>query len=215
MILGVSMAQWFYIFEGAGVTILVSLFGFIGGIAFGLPLALMRSSKNVLLVKLSGLFIHSLQGIPLPVMMFLVYFGISILGTNLSALLSAAIAMTLYSSVFLGEIWKGCIQSISKEQWEAAECLSLSKVQVLRFVIFPQAFRMAIPPTVGFLVQIIKNSSYAVVIGLFELTYSAKVVNNSTFQPFVVFTVAALIYFVLCYPLASLSYHLERKLNKR
>jgi polar amino acid transport system permease protein len=82
-------------------------------------------------------------------------------------------------------------------------------------VILPQAGRIAIPPTVGFLVQIVKNSSYAVVIGFFDLTYSSRVVNNSTFEPFIVFTIAALIYFAMCYPLSRLAARLESKYQKR
>src|SRR3546814_6170663 len=83
---------------------------------------------------------------------------------------------------------------------ESSDSLAFNHIQTLTYIILPQAFRVAIPPTVGFLVQIVKNSSYAVVIGFFDLTYSAKIVNNSTFKPFAVFTVAALIYFILCYP---------------
>lgn len=214
MFMGVSFEQWLYILKGAGITLVVSSFGFIGGTVVGLPLSILRSSRNKLIRRVAAVYVQIMQGIPLPVMMFLVYFGLSIVGYDLPALVSAAIAMTVYSSAFLGEIWKGCILSIPTSQWEAAECLSLSKFQVLRFVILPQAVRMAIPPTVSFLVQIIKNSSYAIVIGLFELTYSAKVINNSTFHPFVVFTVAGCIYFVICYPLSSLSYRLERRLHR-
>ncbi len=100
-------------------------------------------------------------------------------------------------------------------QWEASHSLAFNGLQTLAYIILPQAFRVAIPPTVGFLVQIIKNSSYAVVIGFFDLTYSARVVNNSTFKPFAVFTAAALIYFILCYPLSLLSYRLEKKLKDK
>ena len=146
--------------------------------------------------------------------MFVVYFGISIGGFDLPALVAAGLAMTAYSSAYLGEIWKGCIQAVPKNQWEAAECLALRPLQRVAYVILPQAVRIAIAPTVGFLVQIIKNSSYAVVIGFFDLTYSARVVNNSTFKPFVVFTIAAIIYFAICYPLSSLSYWLERRLKR-
>ncbi len=163
----------------------------------------------------TGAYVQLVQGVPLPVIMFVVYFGISISGFDLPALVAAGMAMTAYSSAYLGEIWKGCIQAVPRTQWEAAECIALRPLQRVAYVILPQAVRIAIAPTVGFLVQIIKNSSYAVVIGFFDLTYSARVVNNSTFKPFVVFTVAAVIYFAICYPLSSLSYRLERRLTRR
>ena len=215
MIFGVTWDQWLFVLKGAGWTLLLSLFGFIGGTLCGLPVAIMRASTNRLARYASGAYVQLIQGIPLPVVMFLVYFGISIGGFDLPALVAAGIAMTLYSSAFLGEIWKGCILAIPRAQWEASESLALGRLQVLIHVILPQAMRIAIPPTVGFLVQIIKNSSYAVVIGFFELTYSARVINNSTFKPFAVFTVAAIIYFLICYPLSSWSYRLEKKLHRK
>ncbi|MEO6983942.1 MAG: amino acid ABC transporter permease [Paralcaligenes sp.] len=212
---GITYDQWFFVLKGAGWTIVLSLLGFIGGTLLGLPLAIARASGRMLSGWLSGLYVKLVQGIPLPVMMFIVYFGISIAGYDLPALVAAGLAMTLYSSAFLGEIWRGCIESVPVTQWEASDCLAFSKLQTLAFIILPQAFRVAIPPTVGFLVQIIKNSSYAVVIGFFDLTYSARVINNSTFKPFAVFTVAALIYFMMCYPLSLLSYRLEKKLKSK
>ena len=211
---GISIAQLLFIFKGAGWTLVLSAMGFVGGAVIGLPLALARARGGAVLRGLTGAYVQLVQGVPLPVIMFVVYFGISIGGFDLPALVAAGLAMTAYSSAYLGEIWKGCIQAVPRTQWEAAECLALRPLQRVIHVILPQAVRIAIAPTVGFLVQIIKNSSYAVVIGFFDLTYSARVVNNSTFKPFVVFTIAALIYFAICYPLSSLSYRLERRLKR-
>ena len=147
--------------------------------------------------------------------MGLCFFGPSLFGLGeLSALAAAALAMTIYSSAFLGEIWRGCIQAVPRNQWEAAECLGLSRLQRMGKVILPQALRIATPPTVGFLVQIIKNTSIAsLVIGYSELAYNAKILNNSTFQPFIYFGCAAILYFAMCYPLSRWSRYLERKLN--
>ncbi|OYZ88998.1 MAG: amino acid ABC transporter permease, partial [Xanthobacter sp. 17-67-6] len=93
-------------------------------------------------------------------------------------------------------------------------CLALTSTQRFVFVILPQALRIAVPPTVGFLVQIVKNTSYSVVINFFDLTYSAKVINNSTFRPFTVFTIAALIYFAICFPMSLLASRFERRLHR-
>ena len=212
---GISIEQLLFIFKGAGWTLVLSAMGFVGGAVIGVPLALARSRGGRMLRVTTGAYVQLVQGVPLPVIMFVVYFGISISGFDLPALVAAGMAMTAYSSAYLGEIWKGCIQAVPRTQWEAAECIALRPLQRVAYVILPQAARIAIAPTVGFLVQIIKNSSYAVVIGFFDLTYSARVVNNSTFKPFVVFTVAAVIYFAICYPLSSLSYRLERRLTRR
>ena len=212
---GISIDQLFFIFKGAGWTLVLSAMGFVGGAVIGVPLALMRARGGCVLRALTGAYVQLVQGIPLPVIMFVVYFGISISGYDLPALIAAGLAMTAYSSAYLGEIWKGCIEAVPRTQWEAAECIALRPIQRVVYVILPQAVRVAIAPTVGFLVQIIKNSSYAVVIGVFDLTYSARLVNNSTFKPFVVFSIAAVIYFLICYPLSSLSYRLERRLKRQ
>ena len=180
----------------------------------GLPAAIARTSKNTPLRIAVASYINVVQGIPLPIIMFLAYFGISVAGFNVPALVAAGIAMTAYSSAFLAEIWRGSIESVPRAQWEAAECLALTDMQRLAHVILPQAVRISIPPTIGFLVQIIKNTSYAVVIGFADLTYSARLINNTTFQPFTVFSIAALLYFATCFPPSRFSKTLERKLNR-
>jgi polar amino acid transport system permease protein len=211
---GITFDHLLFIFKGAGWTIVLSALGFIGGTILGVPVALARSSRNVWLSRITGFFVQVVQGVPLPVIMFVVYFGISIAGFDLPALVAAGLALTAYSGAYLGEIWKGCIQAVPRTQWEASECLAMTPAQTAAYVILPQAGRIAIPPTVGFLVQIVKNSSYAVVIGFFDLTYSSRVINNSTFEPFVVFSIAALIYFAMCYPLSRLAARLESKYKK-
>ncbi|MCG5236295.1 amino acid ABC transporter permease [Xanthobacter oligotrophicus] len=212
--LGLTIEQIAYLFRGAGWTIVLSLLGFVGGTLLGLPVALARASKSRLLRFLSGLLVQLVQGIPLPVIMFVVYFGISIAGFDVPALVAAGVAMTLYSGAYLGEIWKGCILAVPRTQWEAGECLALTKTQRFIFVILPQALRIAVPPTVGFLVQIVKNTSYSVVINFFDLTYSAKVINNATYKPFTVFTIAALIYFAICFPMSLLASRFDRRLHR-
>ncbi|GGD40503.1 amino acid ABC transporter permease [Aureimonas glaciei] len=211
---GLTIDQILYIFQGAIWTIVLSLLGFVGGTVLGLPLAMARAARKRWVSRTASLYVQLIQGIPLPVIMFVVYFGMSIYGYNVSALVAAGMAMTLYSSAFLGEIWKGCLQSVPKTQWEAGECLALTSYQRFVFVILPQALRIAVPPTVGFMVQIVKNTSYSVVIGFIDLTYSAKVINNSTFNPFVVFTLAALIYFAICFPMSVFARRFERRLHR-
>ena len=212
---GISIDQLLFIFKGAGWTLVLSGMGFVGGAVIGVPLALMRARGGTVVRAVTGAYVQLVQGVPLPVIMFVVYFGISIAGYDVPALIAAGLAMTAYSSAYLGEIWKGCIQAVPRTQWEAAECIALRPIQRVVYVILPQAVRVAIAPTVGYLVHIIKNSSSAVVIGVFDLTYSARLVNNSTFKPFVVFSIAAVIYFLICYPLSSLSYRLERRLKRQ
>lgn len=111
----------------------------------------------------------------------------------------------------MGEIWRGALISIPRTQWEAALAIGLTYVEQLRHVIIPQATRVAIPPTVGFIVQLIKNTSLAAVIGFIELTREGQLTTAATFQPFAIYLIVAALYFSLCYPLTRYSRTLERK----
>jgi polar amino acid transport system permease protein len=153
------------------------------------------------------------QGTPLLMQLFLSYFGLSLIGLNVSAWTSAAIALTLYSSAFLAEIWRGCVNAVPAGQWLAAKAVALGFTQQLRFVIFPQALRIAVAPTVGFLVQVIKGTALASVIGFAELTKTGSTISNSTFKPFLVYSCVALMYFALCYPVSFYSKRLEARLR--
>jgi polar amino acid transport system permease protein len=195
-------------------TIGLSAIAFVGGGLLGFMVALARISSVKALRVAAATYIQIVQGTPLLVLLFLIYFGIAILGFDqVPAIIAAAAGLTIYSSGFLGEIWRGCIESVPKTQWEAAECLALSPWQRIVKVILPQALRIATPPTVGFLVQIVKNTSLASVVGFVELAQAGKLINNSIFEPFTVFIVVALFYFAICFPLSVWSRNLERKLN--
>ncbi len=201
--------------EGLWGTVVLSVLTFLFGGLAGFIIAMARISPIPAVSKGTSVYIEIMQGLPLLVLMGLCFYGPGILGyDSLTPLQAATFALTLYSSAYLGEIWRGCIQSVAKPQWEAAECLGLSRWQRMRTVILPQALRIATPPTVGFMVQIVKNTSIAsLIVGYAELSYNAKIINNSTFQPFLYFGIAALMYFAVCYPLSVQSRALERKLN--
>jgi polar amino acid transport system permease protein len=205
--------QVLFLLQAAGWTAAISLLGIVGGVLIGLPVALacVSDSRVVRLVATAG--IQLVQGTPLLVLMFLVYFGLSLTDLKLPALVATSLAMTIYAAAYLGEIWKGCIQAVPKAQWEAAECLGLSRGQRLVRVVLPQALRIATPPTVGFMVQIVKNSSLASVVGFVELAQAGKLVNNATFQPFASFGLVAAFYFAICYPMSIASRRLEIRLR--
>lgn len=204
-----------FLLLGAWGTVQLSALAFVGGGLIGLAVALARVSPVRAVRMAAAGYIQVIQGTPLLVLMGVCFFGPNIAGIgSVPAIVAAALAITVYASAFLGEIWRGCIHAVPRAQWEAAECLALTRWERMRRVILPQALRIATPPTVGFLVQIIKNTSIAsLVVGYAELSYNAKVLNNSTFQPFLYFGCAVVLYFILCYPLSRWSRALERKLN--
>ncbi|MSP75157.1 MAG: amino acid ABC transporter permease [Rhodospirillaceae bacterium] len=202
-----------YLLVAAQWTVVLSLIAFAGGSVLGLAIALMRVSKWGAARAIASGYIQLIQGTPLLIVLFLSYFGLGIIGLKLVPLVAAGISLTLYAGAFLGEIWRGCIEAVPKTQWEASDCLGLNRAQQYVYVILPQAMRIAIPPTVGFMVQIVKNTSLASVIGFVELARAGQIVNNSTFEPFVIFSCVAAIYFALCYPLSVASRTLERRAN--
>ncbi len=150
------------------------------------------------------------QGTPLLMQLFLAYFGLALFGINVSAWVAASLALTLYSSAFLTEIWRGCVNAIPKGQWEAADSLALNFREKMQYVVGPQALRIAVPPTVGFLVQVIKGTALASVIGFIELTKAGTMITNATFAPFTVYACVALLYFLLCWPVSAYARRLER-----
>ncbi len=197
--------------EAARWTVGLSLIAFIGGGIVGLMLLVLRLSKVRGSDAFVGGYVQLFQGTPLLMQLFLAYFGIALFGIKTSAWVAASVALTLYTSAFLAEIWRGCVAAIPKGQWEASGSLAMSFSEQLRYIVLPQAIKIAIPPTVGFLVQVIKGTALASVIGFIELTKAGTMIANATFQPFVVYSCVALMYFVLCFPISLYAKHLEKK----
>ena len=195
-------------------TLILSAIAFICGGIIGFLVMLMRISPNKWLSSISWVYIEFLQGTPLLLQLFLAFFGISIvLGVNLSPLQAATLALTAFTSAFLADIWRGSIAAIGTGQWEAASALGFGYFKKLRLVILPQALKLSIAPTVGFAVQVIKGTSLASVIGFTEISRAAAQINNVTLQSLLVFSIAGLIYFCLCYPLSVLSQRLEGSMS--
>ena len=191
-------------------TVGLSLIAFIGGGLVGLALLLARLAKLPGAQRGVAAYVQLFQGTPLLMQLFLAYFGLALVGINVSAWLAAGLALTLYASAFLTEIWRGCVMAIPTGQWEAADSLALSFGEKMRHVVGPQALRIAVPPTVGFLVQVIKGTALASVIGFIELTKAGTMITNATFRPFTVYACVALMYFALCWPVSAASRKLER-----
>lgn len=193
-------------------TLMLSTIAFVcGGIA-GFFLMLMRISPFRPLKYASWAYVEIVQGTPLLIQFLIAFFGVSILGINISPWMSATLALTTFTSAFLGDIWRGSIESIPSGQWEASKALSLNYFQQLGLIILPQAVRRSIAPTVGFLAQVIKGTSLASAIGFIELARSATNISNVTFDPAFVYLVTAIVYFGICFPISVVSRKLEKSL---
>jgi polar amino acid transport system permease protein len=204
-------SEFLFILDAARWTIALSLIAFVGGAIGGLLVALARTSESAAARGAATVFVQVFQGTPLLLQLFLIFFGAPVLGLDINPWFAAGIALILNTSAFLGEIWRGCIQAIPRGQWEAAQALGLHYVARMRDVVLPQAFKIALAPTVGYMVQVIKGTSLAAIIGFTEITRAGQIINNATFQPLVVFGLVACIYFALCWPLSLLAGRMERR----
>jgi polar amino acid transport system permease protein len=213
MIRSFGWNEFFIILAAVRWTIALSAIAFVGGGIFGLLVALLRTSDNTVGRMVTTAYIRLFQGTPLLMQLFLFYFGMAIFGFAINPWIAAATALTAHASAFLGEIWRGCIEAIPPGQTEAAKALGLRYRHRMADVILPQAARIAVAPTVGFLVQLIKGTSLASIIGFVELTRAGQIINNATFQPFTVFSIVALFYFAMCWPLSLLAQRMERQMS--
>lgn len=213
MIRDFSLNEFFYLLDATRYTIYLSVLTFLfGGIA-GLMIALARTSGIRLVERIAAAYILIFQGTPVLMQIFLAFFGVALLGVDVPAFAAGVFALSLNAAATLGEIWRGCIQAVPKGQTEGATALGLNYVQRMRYVILPQALKISLAPTVGFLVLLIKTTSLVALIGILELSRAAQIVNNITYSPGIVFGIVSTIYFVICWPLSLLSSHLERKMR--
>lgn len=211
MIRQFGLSEALTIFAGVQWTILLSLIAFIGGGVVGLAIALMRTSEQTWLRRIAGAYIDFFQGTPLLMQLFLVFYGLPVFGHKVSPWTAVSLGLTLHASAFLGEIWRGGIQAIPKGQTEAARALGLGYVSRMRDVVLPQAMRISVAPTVSFLVQLIKGTSLAAIIGFVELSRAAQIIASTTYKPLLAYSCAGIIYFALCFPLSRFSMRLEKR----
>lgn len=208
-----GVSEFWFLIQSLQWTLILTGLALVGGGFAGFFIALARVSTMRWLRVVALVYIQVIQGIPVLMILFLSYYGLSLMGYQLHPLVAAGISMTIYASGYLAEIWRGSIQAVPKPQWEGSESLAMTRPQQYRYVILPQALRIALPSTVGFAVQVVKNTSIASLIGFVELARAGQLITNATFQPFRVFLVVAALYFVICYPLSQLSRWMERRLH--
>ncbi|CAM5199296.1 Polar amino acid transport system permease protein OS=Castellaniella defragrans OX=75697 GN=HNR28_001211 PE=3 SV=1 [Castellaniella defragrans] len=211
MIHSFNFEDLLFLLRSAGWTLVLTLVATAIGGTLALAISMARVSTRTALREVTRLYIIIVQGIPVLMVLFLSYYGLAQAGLDLPPIVAASLALSIYVSAYLGDIWRGAIQSVHRQQWEASASLALTRMQQYRYVILPQSVRIALPPTVGFLVQLVKNTSIVSIVSVIELTRAGQLVNNITFEPFKVFITVALIYLIICYPMSRLSRYLEEK----
>lgn len=207
----------FQLLEATQYTIYLSLIAFLAGGTVGLAVMIARISPSRILKNVASVYIWLFQSVPLLMLLFLLGLGVPrLLGLDIDPWIAATVSLTLYTSAYLSDVWRGAVEAIPEGQWDAARALGLRFVSTLRLIIIPQAIRYSLAPTVGFMVQIIKGTSLAYIIGFHDLMNIGKRWANAPVdgtEPFVIFPLMALIYFCLCFPLSLWSRSLERRLG--
>jgi len=196
-------------------TVLLSAAAFAGGAIVGVAILFARISKARWARRFGAGYIALFQGTPLLMQLFLMFFGLPMLGLRIEPWTAAVCGLTFYASAYLAEIWRAGVEALPRGQSEAASSLGLHRLQELRLVILPQAFHITRAPVVGFLVQLIKSTALASILGFEELLKTANAINNATFEPFKVYGLVAVIFFLLCYPLTQYARFLEGKAAAR
>ena len=207
-----GLDEFLFLLRGLQWTLALTAVGFAGGAVAGLAIALARTSANRTLRRVAAAYIALFQGTPLLMQLFVVYYGLALGGVKLDAWVAVAIGFTLHASAFLGEIWRGSIEAVPSGQTEAAKALNLGYFPRMKDVILPQALRISLPATVGFLVQLLKGTSLAAIIGFTELARAGSIVSNQIFKPLLVFAIVGALYFILCWPLSLWGTRLEHRL---
>ncbi|MEZ2407911.1 amino acid ABC transporter permease [Bosea sp. RCC_152_1] len=201
-----------YLLQGLLWTLFLTVIGFVGGILFGIVVAVLRVSPSPWLRIPMICWIGVFQGTPLLMQLFVAYFGLPLLGFNFPAWAAVSVALTAHASAFLGEIWRGAIQAVPSGQSEAANALGLPGWSRMVDVVMPQAFKLSLPATVGFLVQLLKGTSLAAIVGFIELTRAGTIVSNQIYKPLLVFGVVGALYCAMCWPLSLWGRRLEQRM---
>jgi polar amino acid transport system permease protein len=213
VITSLGPAQYQLLFSGLMWTLALSTVGFACGIAGGLIIALARTCRIKLIETIASGFIEVFRGTPLLLQLFIVFYGVALLNLSVSPWVAVSVAFTLHASAFLGEIWRGSIEAVPLGQSEASTALGLHYWTRMRYIILPQALKISVPSTIGFLVQLIKGTSLAAIIGFTELSRTAQLLSNITYKPLLIYAIVGLIYFVACWPLSRLGRAMERRLT--
>jgi polar amino acid transport system permease protein len=201
-----------YFLPAAWMTLKITTFGIVIGLALGFPVALGKLSKNKIVSIPAKLYISLIRGTPMLLQLFFVYFGLVKL-IRLDPFPSAALALGVHNGAYIGEIIRGAIQSIDKGQMEAARALGMTRWKAMKRIILPQAFRRALPPLGNQFIIALKDSSLASTISIRELVLTSRQLASSNFMMMEMLTIAAAFYLVLTGILAILVNHLEKRMS--
>ena len=202
-----------HLLRGAVSTLALAAAVLAVGTALGLAVGLLRVLPGRAGTLVGGA-VELVRAVPLLLLLFFIFFGLPALGVRIPTFPTAVLAMSLWMAANTAEVVRGGVQSISRGQFEAARSLGLGWAGTMRFVILPQATRRMLPPFVGLCTILVKDTSLAAIIGVFELTRAAQETIERTLRSFEIYGAAAAMYFALCFPLTRLAARLESRLGR-
>ena|SRR5579864_4201674 len=206
-----SLVVW-----GLGVTIVYTVGSIAAGMVIGLATGLLRLSRNRFLTLPLVAYVEIFRCTPLLVQIIWFYYALPVvLGLDIPATAAAMLVLSLYTGAFYAEIVRGGVESIERGQWDAARAVGLRHLQVLRLVILPQAFRRMIPPFMNQSIIQLKNTSLVSTIAVADLLYQGEMITSATYRPLEVYTMVAVLYFAVLFPLTLASQYVERRLARK
>ncbi len=203
-----------YVLGGIWYTLLIALVSMVIGLIIGFFLALARTSRFVLLRWPARVYISFMRGVPILVILFLLYFGFPVIGIEFSAVQAALIGFSLNSAAYMAEILRSSLSSVDKGQWESSQALGLTYWQSMRRIILPQSIRIAIPPLSNVLLDLIKASSLAAMITVPEIFQKARIVGAREYDLLTLLILVALIYWGICSIMAVFQNFLEKRYER-
>jgi polar amino acid transport system permease protein len=210
---------WHYrvlVLWGLGVTIAYTIGTIALGFAIGLVTGLLRLSRNRLLTLPLIAYVEIFRCTPLLVQIIWFYYALPVvLGIDIPATAAATLVLSLYTGAFYAEIVRGGVESIERGQWDAARAVGLRHLQALRLVILPQAFRRMIPPFMNQSIIQLKNTSLVSTIAVADLLYQGEMITAATYRPLEVYTMVAVLYFAVLFPLTLAAQYVERRLARK
>jgi len=201
-----------YIGRGLWLTVLVSFASLALGIALALPIGILRSTRNKLLFTVLSAYVELFRNVPVLVLVVWIYYVLPIMtGYNMGPIAAGILALSLSTSAFLAEVFRGGISGIAAGQREASASLGLNSFQTMRDVIIPQVFRRMLAPMLNQFIVLIKESALLSYIGVLEILQRGDQISTQFSRPLEAYTVVALFYFAICFSVSQISLRIERR----
>ncbi|GAA0478461.1 amino acid ABC transporter permease [Alkalibacterium sp. s-m-22] len=204
-----------FLLQGLQITMVIALFSMFFALILGVVIGVARMSKFAIFHLPARLYISFMRGTPLLVFVFILYYGLPVIGLSFNnAVVAAIVGVSLNFGGYLAEVVRSAILSVPRGQWEAAATLQMDYFQTLRKIVIPQATRIALPPTFNIFMDVVKGTSLASVITVQELLYSARLVAGRTYDSMTMYISAALIYWMVCIVIGYFQDRLEIRYNR-